>query len=117
MMSDETSESDNGEQPTEEHNRMVPRNELQSTVEELQSRSEELKAPNEEVLSINEGLQSSYEEFETRKEQVQSLSEELRTVNGRSKMEEHLAASSDLSSLLASTNIAVLVLDPCLRQG
>jgi two-component system CheB/CheR fusion protein len=93
------------------------RGELQSTIEELQTSNEELKASNEEVMSVNEELQSSNEELETSKEEMQSLNEELRTVNAqlRVKMEEHQAASSDLASLLASTDIAVLFLDPALH--
>ncbi|QEH38719.1 Chemotaxis protein methyltransferase Cher2 [Aquisphaera giovannonii] len=93
------------------------RTELQSTIEELQTSNEELKASNEEVMSINEELQSANEELETSKEEMQSLNEELTTVNAqlRAKMEEHQAASSDLSSLLASTDIAVLFLDTGFR--
>ena len=93
------------------------RGELQSTIEELQTSNEELKASNEEVMSINEELQSANEELETSKEEMQSLNEELSTVNSqlRAKMEEHQAASSDLVSLLASTDIAVLFLDTAFR--
>jgi two-component system, chemotaxis family, CheB/CheR fusion protein len=88
--------------------------ELQSTIEELQTSNEELRASHEEVVSMNEELQSSNEELETSKEEMQSLNEELTTVNAqlRAKMEEHQAASSDLQSLLTSTDIAVLFLDP-----
>jgi PAS domain S-box-containing protein len=93
------------------------RNELQSTIEELQTSNEELKASHEEVTSVNEELQSANEELETSKEEMQSLNEELTTVNAqlRAKMEEHQAASSDLSSLLTSTDIAVLFLDTGFR--
>ena len=93
------------------------RDELQSTVEELQTSNEELKASHEEVVSINEELQSSNEELETSKEEMQSLNEELTTVNAqlRAKVEEHQATSSDLSSLLASTDIAVIFLDTHFR--
>ncbi|WP_435017495.1 chemotaxis protein CheB [Tundrisphaera sp. TA3] len=93
------------------------RGELQGTIEELQTSNEELKASNEEVTSVNEELQSTNEELETSKEEMQSLNEELTTVNAqlRAKMEEHQAASSDLASLLASTDIAVLFLDTDLR--
>jgi two-component system, chemotaxis family, CheB/CheR fusion protein len=93
------------------------RAELQSTVEELQTSNEELKAAHEEAMSFNEELQSANEELETSKEEMQSLNEELATVNAqlRAKMEEHQAASSDLSSLLTSTDIAVLFLDAELR--
>lgn len=104
-----------GAEASEELRRL--RGELQSTIEELQTSNEELKASNEEVMSINEELQSANEELETSKEELQSLNEELRTVNAqlRAKMEEHQATSSDLSSLLTSTDIAVLFLDTALR--
>ncbi len=93
------------------------RAELQRTVEELQSSNEELRASNEEVMSINEEFQAANEELETSREEMQSLNEELTTVNAqlRAKVEEHLAASSDLASLLSSTDIAVLFLDTAFR--
>ena len=93
------------------------RDELHSTIEELQTSNEELRAANEEVTSINEELQSTNEELETSKEEMQSLNEELTSVNAQlqAKMEEHQAAANDLSALLASTDIAVLFLDPNLR--
>ncbi len=89
------------------------RDELQSSVEELQSSNEELKASNEEVTSVNEELQSTNEELETSKEEMQSLNEELSTVNTQlqAKMEELERTTNDLSSLLSSTNIAVIFLD------
>lgn len=91
--------------------------ELQSTIEELQTSNEELKASHEEVTSTNEELQSTNEELETGREEMQSLNEELSTVNGQlqSKIEEHQAARNDLSSLLTSTDIAVLFLDTRFR--
>lgn len=93
------------------------REELQSTIEELQTSNEELKASHEEVVSTNEELQSTNEELETSREEMQSLNEELSTVNAqlRAKMEEQQIASNDLTSLLTSTDIAVLFLDPRLR--
>jgi PAS domain S-box-containing protein len=93
------------------------RGELQRTVEELQTSNEGLRASNEEVMSINEEFQAANEELETSREEMQSLNEELTTVNAqlRAKAEEHLAASSDLASLLSSTDIAVLFLDPSFR--
>ena len=68
-------------------------------------------------MSINEELQSANEELETSKEEMQSLNEELTTVNAqlRAKVEEQQATSSDLASLLASTDIAVLFLDTAFR--
>lgn len=93
------------------------RDELQSALEEMQTANEELKASNEEITSVNEELQSSNEELETSKEEMQSLNEELSTVNAQlqAKMEELQVTSNDLSSLLASTNIAVLFLDTQFR--
>ncbi len=89
------------------------RDELRITIEELQASNEEMKASNEETTSINEELQSTNEELETSKEELQSLNEELTTVNGQlqAKMEELEGTTNDLSSLLSSTNIAVLFLD------
>src|SRR5580765_5865463 len=48
---------------------------------------------------------------------MQSLNEELTTVNAQlqAKMEEHQATSNDLSSLLLSTDIAVIFLDTHFR--
>jgi two-component system CheB/CheR fusion protein len=89
------------------------RSELQSSINELQTSNEELKASNEEITSINEELQSTNEELETNKEELQSLNEELSTVNAQlqAKMEELQSATNDLSSLLSSTDIAVIFLD------
>ena len=89
------------------------RKELQSTVEELQTSNEEMKASHEEITSVNEELQSANEELETSKEELQSLNEELTTVNAQlqSKMEELERTTNDLSSLLSSTDIAVIFLD------
>jgi two-component system CheB/CheR fusion protein len=112
------SASNSGEHSSDEFRRL--RSELQGTIEELQTSNEELKASNEEVMSINEEIQSANEELETSKEEMQSLNEELNTVNAqlRAKMEEHQSTSSDLTSLLASTDIAVLFLDRalCIRR-
>lgn len=91
--------------------------ELQSTIEELQTANEEMKASHEETTSINEELQSTNEELETSKEELQSLNEELTTVNTQLqvKMEELEATTNDLSSLLSSTDIAVIFLDTNFR--
>ena len=107
-------EADSGELAAE---LKTVRDELQSTIEELQTSNEELKASNEEVTSINEELQSSNEELETSKEELQSLNEELTTVNTQLtvKMEELERTSSDLDSLLSSTDIAVIFLDTRFR--
>jgi two-component system CheB/CheR fusion protein len=93
------------------------REDLQSTIEAMQATNEEMKAANEEMTSVNEELQSTNEELETSKEELQSLNEELTTVNSQLqvKMEEAQATSNDLSSLLSSTDIAVIFLDPRFR--
>jgi two-component system CheB/CheR fusion protein len=93
------------------------RDELQSALEEMQTSSEEMKASHEEVTSINEELQSTNEELETSKEELQSLNEELTTVNAQleAKMAELESTTNDLSSLLTSTDIAVLFLDQRFR--
>jgi two-component system CheB/CheR fusion protein len=87
--------------------------ELQTSIQELQTNNEEMKAANEEATSINEELQSTNEELETSKEELQSLNEELSTVNTQLqvKAEELEGTTSDLSSLLSSTDIAVVFLD------
>ncbi len=86
---------------------------LQTTTEELESSNEELQSANEELMSMNEELQSSNEELETSKEELQSTNEELETVNAELsiKLEELGRSNSDLSNLLASTDIATLFLD------
>jgi two-component system CheB/CheR fusion protein len=93
------------------------RAELQSTIDELEASSEEMKAAHEETISVNEELQSTNEELETSKEELQSLNEELTTVNSQLqvKMDELEASSNDMSSLLKSTDIAVVFLGPDLH--
>jgi two-component system CheB/CheR fusion protein len=93
------------------------RDELQTTIEELQSSNEELQVSAEEAMSTNEELQSSNEELQTSKEELQSLNEELTTVNAQleAKMDELESTTNDLSSLLSSTNIAVIFLDTRMR--
>jgi two-component system, chemotaxis family, CheB/CheR fusion protein len=86
---------------------------LQATVEELETSNEELKSTNEELQSANEELQSTNEELETSKEELQSVNEELSTVNSelQQKIEVFSSTSSDLSNLLASTQIGTIFLD------
>lgn len=93
------------------------RGDLQNALEEAQLSNEELKAAHEEATSLNEELQSTNEELETSKEEMQSLNEELVTVNAQlqAKMSELESTANDLGSLLTSTNIAVLFLDPGYR--
>lgn len=93
------------------------REDLQSTIEEFETSNEELKASNEEVMSMNEELQSTNEELETSKEELQSLNEDLSTVNTQlqEKVLELEASNNDINNLLASTEIATIFLDRCLR--
>jgi two-component system CheB/CheR fusion protein len=90
---------------------------LQGTIEELETSNEELKSVNEELQSSNEEMQSSNEELETSKEELQSVNEELMTVNTelQSKIDELFQANSDMSNLLAGTQVATIFLNNDLR--
>lgn len=90
---------------------------LQSTIEELETSNEELKSMNEELQSSNEEMQSTNEEIETSKEELQSVNEELMTVNAelQSKIDELSQANSDMTNLLAGTQIATVFLSNDLR--
>lgn len=90
---------------------------LQVTIEELETANEELKSTNEELQSTNEELQSTNEEVETSKEELQSTNEELVTVNTelQHKLDELSQANSDISNLLASTQIGTIFLDTNLK--
>jgi len=85
---------------------------LQAIIEEKEYGNEELKSANEEILSANEELQSTNEELNTAKEELQSTNEELTTVNEelRHRNQELSLLNGDLSNLLASLDIAVLML-------
>jgi two-component system CheB/CheR fusion protein len=65
------------------------------------------------MQSTNEELQSTNEELTTSREEMQSLNEELQTVNAelQSKINDYMAANSDMKNLLNSTDIATLFLD------
>jgi two-component system, chemotaxis family, CheB/CheR fusion protein len=90
---------------------------LQSIIQELEAANEELQSANEEILSSNEELQSTNEELDTAKEELQSTNEELNTVNeelhGRN--EELSRVNSDLVNLLASVQIAIVIVGSDLR--
>lgn len=86
---------------------------LQSLLDEREARNQELTSANEEIQSANEELQSTNEELETAKEELQSANEELQTVN-EELQNRNLAltqAGNDLSNLLNSVNIPVVMLD------
>jgi two-component system, chemotaxis family, CheB/CheR fusion protein len=93
---------------------------LQSLIEERDTRNQELTSAYEEIQSSNEELQSANEELETAKEELQSINEELQTLNDelRSGNLALLDATNDLSNLLTSVNIPVLMLDGelCIRR-
>ena len=84
---------------------------LQSIIQELEAANEELQSANEEILSSNEELQSTNEELDTAKEELQSTNEELNTVNDElhGRNEELSRVNSDLINLLASVQIAIVI--------
>ena len=86
---------------------------LQSLIEERDLKNEELTSSNEEVQSANEELQSTNEELETTKEELQSSNEELQTVNEELQQRNTVLAdtANDLSNLLISVNIPVIMLN------
>ncbi|MGA8030187.1 MAG: CheR family methyltransferase [Bryobacteraceae bacterium] len=85
---------------------------LQSLIEERDARNQELTSAYEEIQSSNEELQSTNEELETAKEELQSTNEELQTVNEELRLGNAalLQANNDVSNLLNSVNIPVLML-------
>ncbi len=90
---------------------------LQSIIEEREAANEELQAANEEIQSANEELQSTNEELETAKEELQSTNEELATINEEHDIrnQELGRVNNDLTNLLASVDLAVLILSEDLR--
>jgi two-component system CheB/CheR fusion protein len=85
---------------------------LQSLTQEQENLNQDLKIANEEILSSNEELQSTNEELETAKEEIQATNEELTTTNEelRSRNIEQSLVNNDLTNLLASINIPILML-------
>jgi len=92
--------------------RTVAQSHLESLIHEQKNLNEDLKIANEEVLSSNEELQSANEELETAKEEIQAANEELSTTNEelRSRYFEQSQLNNDLTNLLASIQIPVLML-------
>jgi len=72
-----------------------------------------LRAMQEELGSSNEELQSINEELETAKEELQSANEELITVNEelRKSNRDLVLTADDLSNVMASTEIPLLMVD------
>ena len=90
---------------------------LHSLIEERDAHNQELVSANEEIQSANEELQSSNEELETTKEELQSTNEELQTVNEELQQRNQVLTQTgnDLSNLLTSVNIPLLMLTNDLR--
>ncbi|GMU21112.1 MAG: chemotaxis protein CheB [Phycisphaerae bacterium] len=90
---------------------------LQSIIQDLEAANEELQSANEEILSSNEELQSTNEELDTAKEELQSTNEELNTLNEelQGRNEEMAQVNSDLTNLLASVQIAIVMVSSDLR--
>jgi two-component system CheB/CheR fusion protein len=84
----------------------------QGIIEEQEATNEELKSANEEIQSSNEELQSTNEELETAKEELQSTNEELTTLNEelQTRNLELSQSNNDLTNLLASVNVAIIML-------
>lgn len=91
--------------------------ELLSNREYMQSIIEEQEATNEELQSANEELQSTNEEMETAKEELQSANEELSTTNEEHENlnQELTNSNNDLANLLASVELAIVILSDDLR--
>ena len=92
--------------------RTVAQSHLESLIHDQKNLNEDLKIANEEILSSNEELQSTNEELQTAKEEIQAANEELSTTNEelRSRYFEQSQLNNDLTNLLASIQIPVLML-------
>jgi two-component system CheB/CheR fusion protein len=100
-----------------EHELAETRRQLQAIIDDTGAANEELQSANEEILSSNEELQSTNEELDTAKEELQSTNEELTTLNDelRGRNEELAIVNSDLSNLLASVQIPIVMVTRDLR--
>jgi two-component system CheB/CheR fusion protein len=96
-----------------EHELAATKEYLQSLIEDHLRTNDDLNSANEELVSGNEELQSMNEELETAKEELQSINEELTTVNDELQSRNHEASqiNSDLLNLMATVDIAILILD------
>ncbi len=90
---------------------------LKTIIQDQESTNTALQCSNEEIQSSNEELQSTTEELETSKEELQSTNEELATVNEEleNRNTQLSETNNDLMNLLASINLAILMLDRDLR--
>ncbi|MEL7254251.1 MAG: chemotaxis protein CheB [Pseudomonadota bacterium] len=87
--------------------------EVQSLQDMLSATAQDLGASNEELQTTNEELIASNEELQANNEETQSINEELHTLNAENadKIAELEAATADISNLLATADLGVLVLD------
>jgi two-component system, chemotaxis family, CheB/CheR fusion protein len=90
---------------------------MQAIIDERDSANQDLTSANEEIQSSNEELQTLNEELETSKEELQSSNEELNTLNEelQHRNRELGRLGDDLTNLLSSTTIPILMLDQELR--
>ena len=88
-----------------------------TVLEEQAEAQEGLRSANEELMSVNEELRVTMEELETSREELQSVNEELLSLNqeNRYKVEELTRLSTDLTTVMASSDIGMLFLDSSLR--
>jgi len=100
-----------------EHELMVIKERLQTTIEELETTNEELQSTNEELQSSNEELRSTNEELETSNEELQSSNEELSTVNDELELKTHdlRLINDDLTNAFRSIEYGVMFVDEALR--
>ncbi|MDD5656656.1 MAG: ATP-binding protein [Elusimicrobia bacterium] len=90
---------------------------LFSLTQEQEDSSRQIQSAHEEIVSNNEELQSMNEELATAKEELQSANEELVKVNAelRRRNDELNATNTDLSNVLSSSQIPIVLLDGSLR--
>jgi two-component system CheB/CheR fusion protein len=97
---------------------------LESLVEQLETANEALRAANDEIVATNERLQKQAEELKTGNEELQTTNEELQTANeelqtANDEVSRRNAAiaelNDDLTNVLASVDIPIVLLDPDLR--
>jgi len=90
---------------------------VRSIMEEHERIESDVHAASEELQSSNEELQSTNEELETAKEEVQSANEELTTLNEElgNQNRELIQLGDDMSNLLGSVDIAIVIVDGDLR--
>ena len=90
---------------------------LQAVVEQQENLTQDLRVANEEIISSNEELQSINEELETAKEEIQATNEELITTveELRTRNLDLQQVNNDVTNLLASINIPILMLENDLR--